>query len=80
MKEIKVYGFSDARTRRLLEHLHEALNSHARGYRITEVSDVHAILDSSVRAIPAVEVNGEIVLEGSESSVEELRKLLRVAH
>ena len=80
MKEIKVFGFGDQRTRLLMAHLREALGKRISKWRITEVSDVRAILDSEVHSIPALELDGHIVLEGTESSVEELQRLLDAVH
>lgn len=76
MKEIKIFGFDDRRTRLLTAHLHAAIGKRPYKWLITEVTDVRAILDSEVHSIPALEVDGHIVLEGTESSVEELKRLL----
>lgn len=78
MKEIKIFGFDDQRTRLLTAHLYAAIGKWPNKWHITEVTDVRAILDSAVHAIPALEVDGHIVLEGTESSVEELKKLLKI--
>ena len=76
MKEFKIFGFGDQRTRLLKTHLRQALEKRPFKWRITEVTDVRTILDSEVHAIPALELDGRIVLEGTESSIEELRELL----
>lgn len=76
MKEIRLFGLGDLRARELLKNLKMAINSHHSDWKITEVNDVDAIISSGIQIIPALEVNGKMVLQGTASSVAELRSIL----
>lgn len=79
MKEIRLFGLGDYRARELLKNLKQALNNHHADWKITEINDVDAILSSGIQIIPALEVNGKMVLQGTASSVSELRGILETA-
>ena len=71
-----IYGSGCAKCKQLTVHAEEAAQALGLSYELEKVTDVNSIIDAGVMRTPALAVDGEIVLEGKVSSVDEIKALL----
>jgi nucleotide-binding universal stress UspA family protein len=74
---IKIFGHHNAAERRLAERVHAALESAGIEGKVLEISDPVALQAHGVSILPALMVEGEIVLQGLVPSVPALVRLLK---
>ncbi|MDX1912405.1 MAG: universal stress protein [Saprospiraceae bacterium] len=74
---IKIFGHHNAAERRLAERVHAALQTAGIDGKVLEISDPVALQAHGVRTLPALMVEGEIVLQGLIPSVPALVRLLK---
>jgi nucleotide-binding universal stress UspA family protein len=74
---IKIFGQHDAAARLLSERVQEALAATAVDAKVLEISEPHALAAHGIRALPALMVEGEIVLQGVVPSAPELARVLK---
>ncbi len=80
MVRIQVLGLGNSRHRRLSSNLRYALEAAGMHAKVEQVTEVDEILRFKVSAIPAILLDGQVLVEnGNMPTVEELRELLAAA-
>lgn len=77
MLHIKIFGEPDSRMRLLKDNLALALNAFAVDSDIREISEPGEVLGHGVRELPALMLDGELVIEGAVPTVQEINNYLR---
>lgn len=78
MKSIEVLGISGyGKTERLKANVQKALQELAIDLPIGEVTEVDALMRSDILAIPALRINGKVVLQQTIPNVEDLKIILK---
>ena len=75
--KLKIYGSGCSKCRLLTQHAEAAAHALGLSYDIEKVTDINAIIDAGVMRTPALAVNGDIVIEGSVPSAENLKQFLQ---
>lgn len=74
---IKLLSYADESGRQLLHQVQEALKAHPAPHKIIEVSEPGAVAATGATALPALLLEGEIMVQGRVPSAEEIVELLR---
>ncbi|MEO6039033.1 MAG: universal stress protein [Saprospiraceae bacterium] len=77
---LKLFGAHDAASRQLYEHVSRALAVFPMSSKVIEVTDPTAIAASGVGALPALSLDGQVLVEGRVPGVDELIELFQNRH
>lgn len=74
---IKIFGEHDALSRLMGERVRKALEAGGMDGKVLEIADPMAIQANGVRALPALMVEGKLILQGEVPEVDELTRLMK---
>ncbi len=74
---IKIFGAHDQSSRLLAERVHMALDSNAMEGKVLEIADPIAMQAFGITALPALMVEGELLLQGNVPEVAEIARLMK---
>lgn len=74
---VKVFGQHDTQSEQLVERVHEALRQAAVDGKVLEITDPETVKAHGVGALPALMVEGEVVVRGMVPSVDLLVRLFQ---
>jgi len=74
---IKIFGAHDSSSRLLAERVHMALESNAMEGKVLEIADPIAMQAFGITALPALMVEGELLLQGNVPEVAEIARLMK---
>jgi small redox-active disulfide protein 2 len=77
MKKIQILGMGCKKCQLLTEHAEAAAKQLGIDYEIEKVTDVDAITEMGVMVTPALAIDGSVVLSGTTSSPEQIKKILQ---
>lgn len=72
-----IYGSGCAKCKQLTANAEAAASALNKAFETEKVTDTNAIIDAGIMRTPALAIDGDIVIEGKVSSVDEIEKLLR---
>jgi|Deesub1362A_J573_1020465.scaffolds.fasta_scaffold00413_34 small redox-active disulfide protein 2 len=74
--EIKILGVGCQRCEKVYEMVERAVNEMGIDAKIVRIKDINDIIDHGVFTVPALVVDGEVVLAGKLPSYEEVKRIL----
>lgn len=74
---VKIFGVGSSSDKALYKALTQAAEELEITLDIEQVSDINVILEEGVSAIPALSVEGHLLINGFVPSIAELKQLLR---
>ena len=74
---IKIFGAHDSSSRLLAERVHMALESNAMEGKVLEIADPIAMQAFGITALPALMIEGDILLQGKVPEVAEITRLMK---
>jgi small redox-active disulfide protein 2 len=75
--QVIIFGFGCSLFRLLMDNLHAASAELGIELEVQEVTDIQAMLDLGVSAIPALAIEGQVVVSGQVPAVHELAAYLQ---
>jgi small redox-active disulfide protein 2 len=75
--KIEIFGTGCAKCKRLEKHVRKALKQTELKASVNKIEDMNEIMERGVMITPALAINGEIVLSGKISKVDDIKKLLK---
>ena len=76
MKNVKLLGIGCSKHRLFRKRLEDLFNNHFEGVEILDITDVDQIIELDVYEIPALIVNGNVLVEGEPPCDTKLQHLL----
>ncbi|MCB1662366.1 MAG: TM0996/MTH895 family glutaredoxin-like protein [Pseudomonadales bacterium] len=74
--KFQIYGSGCSKCKALTDNAKAAAQALGISYDIEKITDMNDIIDAGVMRTPALAIDGEVVVEGKISSVDEIQKLL----
>jgi len=74
--KFQIYGSGCSKCKALTDNTEAAAQALGISYDIEKITDMNDIIDAGVMRTPALAIDGEVVVEGKISSVDEIQKLL----
>ncbi|MFT6268795.1 MAG: small redox-active disulfide protein 2 [Alphaproteobacteria bacterium] len=74
--KFQIYGSGCNKCKTLTDNAQSAAKALGLRYDVEKITDMNNIIEAGVMRTPALAIDGEIVIEGKVSSVDEIQKLI----
>jgi len=76
-KDVRLFTLGCNLSRSLLANMHTAAADLGIDLKIEEVSDIEEMMTEGVTAIPALQIDGDVILNGEVPEVDALKEILK---